>query len=198
MGKGSDDGAAWSNDVGDWFNPVHTFNFAHAVHCGLVRSKKKTFSKLRGLLSTAMSVYLDRFLNIPKARIPNKEVDFEGLPEDATDLLAGIKAVLDSKKTAMNIGAFVALYLRKGYDESELVDTLVSVTLHEDLDFHKMQNIEAAVMQSQHWPKASEEREHLYIGATRYLAAHCPTQRSRSKMTQIAIRLQRKEAIFES
>ncbi|MGB0371956.1 MAG: Rieske (2Fe-2S) protein [Opitutales bacterium] len=191
---------AWfpqSNDIGDWFNPVHTFNFAHAVHRGLLRSKEKTFAALRGLLSGAMSVYLDRFLNIPPARIPGKPADLEGLPEEASELLSGLKSCLDSTTTAMKAGAYAVAYLRKGYDASALVDALVFLTLREDLDFHKMQNMEAAVRESQHWPEGSVEREHLYLGAIRYLAAHCPTQRSRSKMTQIAIRLQRKEAIFE-
>src|SRR5207253_9320018 len=60
-----------SNEFGDWDTALHTFTFANAVHQGLRRSPSP--ERLRGVLDAAMSVYLDRFLNVPAARVPEPE-----------------------------------------------------------------------------------------------------------------------------
>jgi len=187
-----------SNDIADWFNPVHTFHFTNAVHQGLLRAGQSDFGALRGLASGAMAVYLDRFLNIPEAKLPGARQELETLPSDAEALLAGIMNRLDAAPTAMEAPTWVVRYLRCGHPEPALIDRLTMATLREDLDFHKIQCLEAAVRQASYWPEGSVEREHLYTGATRHLAAHCPTRRSRSKMTRIAIRLQRGELIHET
>jgi hypothetical protein len=59
-----------SNEFGDWDTALHTFTFANAVHQGLRRSE--TPELLRGVFDAAMSVYLDRFLNVPAARLPER------------------------------------------------------------------------------------------------------------------------------
>ena len=71
-------------------------------------------------------------------------------------------------------------------------------TIREDLDFHKLQAVEAAIQQAALWPKGSREREHLYTGAARHLAAHCPTRRNASRMTKIAMRLQLGDVLHEA
>ncbi|MBI3411326.1 MAG: Rieske (2Fe-2S) protein, partial [Planctomycetes bacterium] len=60
-----------SNEFGDWDTALHTFTFANAVHQGLRRSPSPEL--LRGVFDAAMSVYLDRFLNVPAARWPQSD-----------------------------------------------------------------------------------------------------------------------------
>ncbi|MBV9732229.1 MAG: Rieske (2Fe-2S) protein, partial [Verrucomicrobia bacterium] len=91
--------------------------------------------------------------------------------------------------------SLVVRYLRLGHPESALIDTLTFATVREDLDFHKVQVLEAAVTQATLWPLGSNERELLYIGAARHLAAYCPTRRSSSQSVGVALRLHRGEAI---
>ena len=67
-----------SNEFGDWDTALHTFTFANAVQQGLSRLHKQSDGSLpphrtdllRGVFDAAMSIYLDRFLNVPAARIP--------------------------------------------------------------------------------------------------------------------------------
>ena len=57
-----------SNEFGDWDTALHTFTFANAVHQGLRCTQSHEL--LRGVFDAAMSLHLDRFLNVPAARIP--------------------------------------------------------------------------------------------------------------------------------
>jgi hypothetical protein len=76
-----------------------------------------------------------------------------------------------------------------------LIDLLTFATTREDLDFHKMQVLEAAVTQAQQWPANQAARELLYTAAARHLAAHCPTRRGASQSVMVALRLSRGEEI---
>jgi len=58
-----------SNEFGDWDTALHTFTFANAVEQGLRRSP--SVELLRAVLDAAASVHLDRFLNVPAARLPS-------------------------------------------------------------------------------------------------------------------------------
>jgi nitrite reductase/ring-hydroxylating ferredoxin subunit len=182
-----------SNDVDDWFDPVHTFSFCNALYQVLSRGEVNPEIE-RGLLHGAMSIYVDRFLNIPSAKLPDHAV-LEFLPSAAEALLAGILETLDQKKGWSAVPALVVRYLRLGHPESALIDTLTFATVREDLDFHKLQVLEAAVTQAELWPPGSPERELLYIGAARHLAAYCPTRRSSSQSVGVALRLHRGEDI---
>jgi nitrite reductase/ring-hydroxylating ferredoxin subunit len=182
-----------SNDVDDWFNPVHTFSFCNALHQVLSRGEINPEIE-RGLLHGAMSIYVDRFLNIPTAKLPDGPA-LESLPSAADTLLPAILETLDQKKGWSAVPNLVARYLRLGHSESELIDTLTFATVREDLDFHKLQVLEAAVTQAELWPPGSPERELLYIGAARHLSAYCPTRRSSSQSVGVALRLHRGEAI---
>jgi hypothetical protein len=57
-----------TNEFGDWDTALHTFTFANAVEQGLRRAPSREL--LRGVFDAAMSVYLDRFLNVPATRLP--------------------------------------------------------------------------------------------------------------------------------
>ena len=56
------------NDLGDWNSVHHAFTAANALHQALVRCP--TPELLRGAIHGALRVYLDRFLNVPAARLP--------------------------------------------------------------------------------------------------------------------------------
>jgi nitrite reductase/ring-hydroxylating ferredoxin subunit len=182
-----------SNDVDDWFGPVHTFSFCNALHQVLSRGEVNPEIE-RGLLHGAVSIYVDRFLNIPSAKLPDGPA-LESLPSAADTLLTAILETLDQKKGWSAVPGLVVRYLRLGHPESALIDTLTFATVREDLDFHKLQVLEGAVTQAELWPPGSPERELLYIGGARYLTAYCPTRRSSSQSVGVALRLHRGEDI---
>ncbi len=66
-----------SNEFTDWDTALHTFTFANAVHQGLRRAPSAEL--LRGVFDAAISVYLDRFFNVPPAHLP--EPDDEPIEE---------------------------------------------------------------------------------------------------------------------
>ena len=59
------------NDVGDWDTVHHTFTTANAVHQAIGRHPTPELA--RGIVHGALRVYLDRFLNVPAARLPADE-----------------------------------------------------------------------------------------------------------------------------
>jgi len=193
--------AAWrlarfseSNDIDDWFGPMHTFSFCNALYQVLARGGADA-NVLRGMHHAAMSIYVDRFLNIPRAQLPG-ETPLDKLPTAPGLLREGILSSLDQRKGWSEVPSLVVRYLRLGHPEPDLVDTLTFATVREDLDFHKLQVIEAGVTQAQLWPPGSVERELLYTAVARHLAAHCPTPRSSSQSVAVALRLHRGEEIF--
>src|SRR5207302_10345664 len=56
------------NDHGDWDVVHHGFTAANGLHQLLARSPSPEL--LRGVVHGALKVYLDRFLNVPAARLP--------------------------------------------------------------------------------------------------------------------------------
>src|SRR5205807_8534683 len=65
------------NDHGDWDVVHHGFTYANALHQALCRHP--TAELVRGVVHGALRVHLDRFLNIPAARLP--ETDGSDLDE---------------------------------------------------------------------------------------------------------------------
>jgi nitrite reductase/ring-hydroxylating ferredoxin subunit len=183
-----------SNDIDDWFGPMHTFSFCNALYQVLARGGADR-NVLRGMYHAAMSIYVDRFLNIPRAKLPG-EMPLDKLPARPGALRNEILCALDQRQGWSEMPSLVVRYLRLGYPEADLVDTLTFATVREDLDFHKLQVIEAGVTQAQGWPPGSAERELLYTAVARHLAAHCPTRRSASQSVAVALRLHRGEEIY--
>ena len=56
-----------SNEFGDWDTALRTLTFTNAVEEGLRRVASPDL--LRGVFDAAMSIYLDRFLNVAAARV---------------------------------------------------------------------------------------------------------------------------------
>ena len=95
------------NDFGDWDQVHHAFTAANALHQALVRNP--TPELMRGIVQGALRVYLDRFLNVPAAR----------LPSDTTGDLAELAACWDAQGEVDRAGAIVLGYLRGGGDRAE-------------------------------------------------------------------------------
>lgn len=174
-----------SNEFGDWDTALHTFTFANAVEQGLRRSPSREL--LRGVFDAAMSVYLDRFLNVPAARLPR--------PAPAADpeaLLSELPELLDRQQQVDGAGTLVASFLAAGGDADRLIAALGAALVREDRNFHTIQCVEAAVRQHE------LTREGLpLIAAGRYLAAHATTTRSQRQTFEIARRLHRGERLYE-
>lgn len=179
-----------SNEFGDWDTALHTFTFANAIHQGLKRAP--SVELLRGVFDAAMSIYLDRFLNIPAARLPR----LNGAVSDPAALLDTMPALLDKQQQVNEAGKLVADYLNHGGDDAELLAMLGRLLLREDRDFHTIQCVEAAMRQYE-LLRGTEAGTYVLVGAARYLAAHSPTVRAQGQTYSIARRLHRGEKLFE-
>ena len=180
-----------SNEFGDWDTALHTFTFANAVHQGLGRVESTGL--MRGIFDAAMSIYLDRFLNIPSVRLPQPEPI-----ADPDRLLDEFEALLNLQQQVNPAGALAAQYLASGGAPEKLMAKMGYLLLREDRNFHTIQCIEAAFNQYSIIRPASEERaNHVLVAAARYLAAHAPTMRSQLQTFTIARRLSHGEDLFE-
>ncbi|MGH2416239.1 MAG: Rieske (2Fe-2S) protein, partial [Microcystaceae cyanobacterium] len=130
-----------NNDFHDWDTAHHTFTFANAVHQGLRRVASPLL--LRGVFDAAMSVYLDRFLNVPSARLPEPTQTVEN-PEV---LLAELSNLLNQQQQVNEAGNLVGRYLYSGGNPDRLLATMGQLLLRENRDFHTIQEIEAAFRQ---------------------------------------------------
>lgn len=178
-----------SNEFSDWDTALHTFTFANAVHQGLQRTTSAEL--VRGVFDGAMSVYLDRFLNVPPAPLP----DVPEREEKPDALLHELHGLLDRQQQVNEAGALVGRYLHSGGEPHRLLTTLGSLLLREDRNFHTIQALEAAFRQFTHL-KGTPEATHALIAAARYLAAHAPTMRAQGQTFQIALRLHRGERLY--
>jgi nitrite reductase/ring-hydroxylating ferredoxin subunit len=179
-----------TNEFGDWDTSLHTFTFSNAVQQGLRRTP--TSELLRGVFDAAMSVHLDRFLNVPPSRVPEPKV-LEAAPED---LLADLWTLLDERQKVDAAGELVAGYLYGGGDVDRLLAVMCGLLLREDRNFHTIQAIEAAFRQYAGL-RDTTVGAHVLVAAARYLAAHSPTMRSEGQTYDIARRLSRGEILYE-
>jgi nitrite reductase/ring-hydroxylating ferredoxin subunit len=183
------------NEFGDWITVLHTFTHAHAVHETLRRSTTPELT--RAIFHGAMSIYLDRFLNIPSARRPKVEV-----PDSPAQDPAGLLELLNKQQQTDEAAKWVVTYLASGGDKNALFNTLGHALLREDAEFHSFQMYEAAITEHDHWLNeetslAKSAQETMILASTRYLAAHAPTSREMPHTARIAMRLQRGEKLFE-
>jgi len=179
-----------SNEFGDWDTAHHSFTFANAVHQAVRRVS--SIELVRGIFDAAMTVYLDRFLNVPAIRLPESNAT----RTNAADRLAQLPDLLDRQQQVSQAGALVADYLGAGGDPDELLAALGNALLREDRDFHTIQDLEAAFRQFS-LLKGTDAAGHVLIATTRYLAAHAPTARAQAQTYRIALRLNRGEQVFD-
>jgi nitrite reductase/ring-hydroxylating ferredoxin subunit len=186
---------ATANEIGDWFNPQHTMNFANAVDRSIRRSP--TADVVRALYHAALSVYQDRFLNVPPANVIERAGDrADQLPAKEADLRKHILDLLDGKSGTLAPAQAVYRHLSLGFSTDALTNTLAYATVREDLDFHTLQVLEAGARQARNWP-GKPEATNIFIGVIRDLAAFCPTPRAQLRTAQTALKLHRGELMYE-
>ena len=174
-----------SNEFADWDTVHHTFTYTNAVDQALRRAPSNLTA--RGIFDGAMSVYLERFLNLPKQPIPypNQEhVPIEAL-RDAFNLQGHVD---ETAQLAANL-------LAEGRHE-DVLRMLGHALLREDAGFHQFQIYEAGLRQYRRF-EGKPAGDHILIGVARFLAAHSPSVRSVGQTFDIAARLHRGEALHD-
>jgi nitrite reductase/ring-hydroxylating ferredoxin subunit len=184
-----------SNEFGDWITVLHTFTYCNALHQGLKRSPSPELA--RGIFHGAGNLYLNRFLNMPSARLPeHRNVDRE--PTDADELLQRLKGLMDREQRVNESALTVHRYLSLGHDPARLIAALGHTLLREDAEFHSYQMLEAGIaLEHELRPERPEAANRVLVGVARYLAAHSPTPRAMLQTARTAMRLQRGEAIYQ-
>jgi nitrite reductase/ring-hydroxylating ferredoxin subunit len=178
------------NEFTDWDAALHTFTFANAVHQCMRRisgSVRKGESKsqfpanyqrhelTRAVFDGAMRVYLNRFLNIPPASIPDSDRNFQRVSisnvsnvrqEQDAMTEEKLSTLLDKQQQVNAAGQLVADFFwsrtftgnnNSSNDNHEfqleqerryfLMDLIGRLLIREDRSFHLIQMIEAALKQ---------------------------------------------------
>ncbi|MFN8636318.1 MAG: Rieske (2Fe-2S) protein [Chloroflexota bacterium] len=211
-----------SNEFGDWDTVHNTFSSCNALHQALLRAPSAELA--RGLFHAAMRIYLDRFLNVPPARLPdeqprataaagpspangsNANTNGAATIADAT-AGAGPAALLDLLDREQQVAPAARLvdgHLAAGQacpdegGDAALIEMLGRAVLREDADFHDYQELEGGWRQyvalRDTRPQAARR---ALVAMIRYEAAHCPTSRAMRQTYQIALRLQRGDALYQ-
>src|SRR6185295_3187545 len=102
-----------SNEFGDWDTIHHTFTYTNAVDQAMRRAPSRELA--RAIFDGAMSVYLERFLNVPKQPIPSAN----GAAPSRDDLLAEF----DRQQRVDETGRIAASMLAAGRHD-EVIATL--------------------------------------------------------------------------
>jgi nitrite reductase/ring-hydroxylating ferredoxin subunit len=179
-----------SNEFGDWETVHNTLTAANALDQALQRAP--SIELLRGVFDTAMSIYLNRFLNMPAQRIPEAE------PTTVTgeDLCAAVLQCMNVQQQVEEVAQLVSNYLSSSAAPRGIIATLGHAMLREDAGFHAFQIVDAACKQYQA-RRGTDAGRYVLIGMARYLAAHAPTPRAVGQTYQIAARLHRGEALYQ-
>jgi nitrite reductase/ring-hydroxylating ferredoxin subunit len=182
-----------SNEFGDWITVLHTFTYCNALHQGMKRSPSAELA--RGIFHGAMKLYLDRFLNMPAARLPDdRDLD---AADDGPSLLADLRSLLDEQQQVNAAGSLTWRYLQGGHDPAALLATLGHVLLREDGEFHSYQMLEAGLaLYAELRTERRQEAQRVLVAVARYLAAHAPTSRAMLQTARSALRLHRGEELY--
>src|SRR5665811_808354 len=178
-----------SNEFNDWITVLHTFTYVNATHQLMRRAP--SVELLRGVYHGAMSLYLNRFLNMPAARLPElRATALDALPTDAGDLLDQLRDEMDREQQVELAGQLTWRYLSLCYDPAARISTLGHLLLREDGEFHSYQMLEAGVaLHRELVVKNPERANRVLVAVARYLAAHAPTSRAMLQTARTARRL---------
>ena len=177
-----------SNEFGDWDTVHNTLTAANALHQALLRAP--SVELLRAAFDTAISVYLDRFLNMPAQRLP--EPNGVGSSEDIGQ---EILDTMNSQQQVEQSARLVTDYVAGSDDPDSVLSVLAHAMLREDSTFHHFQIVDAAIKQYE-LRRGTDSARHVLVGMSRFLAAHYPTPRSVNQTFNIAVRLNRGDEIF--
>jgi nitrite reductase/ring-hydroxylating ferredoxin subunit len=192
---------ATSNEHGDWDNAHHTFSYANAAFCLLQRAtnggadQQTEAACLRAAIHGALAVYLNRYLNVPPARLPRDECP-TGVAQPAGDLRRAFLDACDRQQQVEEAARLTSRHLAAGHAAADLIAMLGHALLREDVGFHMVQNLQAAAQQYLAW-QGEPDAGSILIAAARYLAAHSPTARARYQTAQVARRLMMGGSVHE-
>lgn len=175
-----------SNEFADWDAVHNTWTSCQALAQALVRAPSVELA--RGLYHAALRVYLDRFLNVPAARLPDERA---GRGHQAPLQPDALFELLDREQQVAQVAGVVDAALAAG-DAARVIRCLGRAVLREDSEFHGYQTLEAGARQfsalrDEH-PLAARR---TLVSVSRYIAAHAPTPRALHQTYQIAVRLLR-------
>jgi nitrite reductase/ring-hydroxylating ferredoxin subunit len=176
------------NEFFDWDTLHHLFTHANAF---LRLSRRFPSPELaRGAFHLYGYLYLCRFLNIPKARLPEQSRD---APAAATP--DGLAAAIEARRVD-EAALAVHRMLATGISIPSVEKALAAAALREDHGFHTWQQLEAAF--SLHQLLAGDWRRRRPLSSlARWLAAHSPTPRSLYQTVDNAVRLERGDSLHE-
>jgi nitrite reductase/ring-hydroxylating ferredoxin subunit len=184
-----------SNEFGDWDTVHNTFSSCNALHQALLRAPSRELA--RGLFHAGMRIYLDRFLNVPAASLPDEERPLAA-PAETGDAPNVLLELFDREQQVIPAGRLVNAFLRSGRDDQPMIEGLGRAVLREDAGFHDYQELEGGLRQyaalKAGRPVAARR---ALVALARFEAAHCPTPRALRQTYQIALRLQRGEELFQ-
>jgi nitrite reductase/ring-hydroxylating ferredoxin subunit len=176
-----------SNEFSDWDAVHNTWTAAQALAQALGRAPSLALA--RGLYHAALRIYLDRFLNIPAARLPDERPVASSSLRPAAELLDLLDREQQVSAAATLVDALLAAHGAKA-----VIPVLGRAVFREDSDFHMYQTLEGGVRQfralSETQPLAARR---TLVAVTRYIAAHAPTARAQYQTFHIAERLLRGE-----
>ena len=178
-----------SNEFGDWDTVHNTLTAANALHQALKRAP--SVELLRAVFDTAISIYLDRFLNMPPQRMPEPNGT-----RSSDDLGTRLLEAMDSQQQVEQAARIVTDYVVASPNPDDLLSVLAHGMLREDSTFHHFQIVDAAIKQYEE-RRGTDAARHVLVGAARFLAAHYPTPRAVNQTFNIAVRLQRGDEIFK-
>jgi len=179
------------NETADWDTVHHTLTYVNAVAEGMRRAPSPEL--FRAVLDGAASIYLDRFLNVPPAHLPEQRAAAVTLgDEPLTELLA----LYDRRSSPDAVDAHAWAILERGGDPARLLATLGHAVLREDSGFHAYQQLDLAWRRLER--RGNDPVAWLALSAcARWLAAQYPTRRAREQTFGIARRLHRGDHVFE-
>ena len=137
-----------SNEFGDW-DTVHNTLTAASVEL------------LRAVFDTAISIYLERFLNMPPQRLPEPN---GARPSD--DLGASLLEAMDSQQQVEQVARIVTDYVTALPRPDGLLSVLAHAMLREDSTFHHFQIVDAALKQYEE-RKGTDAARQFLVGAAR-------------------------------
>jgi nitrite reductase/ring-hydroxylating ferredoxin subunit len=178
-----------SNEFADWDAVHNTWTAAQALAQALRRAPSSLLA--RGLYHQALRVYLDRFLNIPAARLPDERPD--AATAEASPTSQALLELLDREQQVAAAATLANTLLSRDNRES-FIHVLGHAVLREDANFHAYQTLEAGLrhfndLRERH-PQAARR---TLVSVTRFVAAHAPTSRALFQTYRIAERLLRGE-----